>query len=91
MANETCQATDHQHHDGANYYVTVIQDGGGDWRCIVGPFATHGEALAMVDKARTVACDYDPKAHWYSFGTTAMAADYTKPAILNDRVAQSTV
>jgi hypothetical protein len=69
-----------------NYYVSVRRDDG-DFRCLVGPFRDdHAAALALVDKARTVAETVDPKAAWYSYGTLRTAYDYDKPGVLNDRV-----
>jgi hypothetical protein len=69
-----------------NYYVSVRRDDG-DFRCLVGPFRDdHPAAIALVDKARAVAEQLDPKAVWYAFGTLRTAYDYDKPGILNDRV-----
>jgi hypothetical protein len=51
-----------------NYYVSVRRDDG-DFRCLVGPFRDdHAAALALVDKARTVAETLDPKA-WLGTAT----------------------
>ena len=81
METCTCGA---QHHASANYYVSVVRDHKfDDARLLYGPFAAHAAALANVRIANNKACDVDPRAHWYSFGTVAMAADYTKPGILN--------
>ena len=69
-----------------NYYVSARRDDG-DFRCLVGPFRDdHGAALALVDKARTIALDLDPRAPWYSYGTLRMGYDYDKPGVLNDHV-----
>jgi hypothetical protein len=71
-----------------NYYVSVRRDDG-DFRCLVGPFRDdHGAALALVDKARKIAEDFDPKAIWYSYGTLRTEYDYDKPGILNAQVLQ---
>lgn len=68
-----------------NYYVTVRDSD--DYRCLVGPFPDdHTGALAWVDRANRLACDLDPKAHWYSYGTARLPADYAKPGILNERL-----
>lgn len=71
------------------YYVSVVRDaakGAVDCRLLAGPFATHAEALAKVERCREVACDIDPRAHWYGFGTVRMAPDYDKPGALNAKV-----
>ena len=71
-----------------NYYVSVRRDNG-DFRCLVGPFRDdHSAALALVDPARKIAQDVDPKAAWYSFGTVRTEYSYDKPGILNDKVLQ---
>lgn len=82
---ETCPAADHVHHEGANYYVSVIRPGrsADDARLLAGPYKTHGEALDAVPSVRRWADSVDPRAPWYAYGTTAMAADYTEPGIAN--------
>lgn len=69
-----------------NYYVSVRRDNG-DAVCLAGPFVDdHPAALAMVAAARRVACDIDPRAHWYSFGTLRTDHSYRRDGILNDRL-----
>lgn len=69
-----------------NYYVSVRRDDGAA-RCLAGPFRdNHAAALALVDKAREIAIDLDPRAHWYSFGTLRTSYDYSYPGILNNRL-----
>lgn len=69
-----------------NYYVSVRRDDG-DFRCLLGPYRDdHKAALAMVDEARKVAEELDPKAFWYSYGTLRTEYSYSKPGILNDRM-----
>ena len=79
-----CDCGEVRHHPGANYYVTVID--GTRWRCLVGPFTNHRDALQMVTKASAKAEELDIRAAFYAYGTTAMAQSYTKPGILNDHV-----
>jgi hypothetical protein len=50
-----------------HYYVSVID--GGRRGLIAGPWPTHAEALAAVDTVRAIACDVEPRAHFYAFGT----------------------
>lgn len=50
------------------YYVTVRK--GADTRLLRGPYLDdHAAALAAVPEATRIACDLDPRAHWYEFGT----------------------
>ena len=76
----TCPCTE-RHHLHAVYYVSVVR--ASDYRLLAGPFPTHQEALAWVDRAKAVAATLDPKAHWYGYGTVAMAPGYQKPGMLN--------
>lgn len=64
------------------YYVTVRRDDG-EFRLLRGPFLNdHAGALAAVDEARRRACELDPKAHWYSYGT-ARSLEYLGVGILD--------
>lgn len=68
-----------------NYYVTAISGEKVAW--LLGPFVNdHGAALGMVDAARAKACDIDPRAHWYSFGTARAEHDF--PGKLNGLLQQ---
>lgn len=87
-----CTCTDHP--EGATFYASVIEspDRGPDSPMVLaaGPFPTHGEALAVVDRVRTVVlAKWNPggRAHWFGFGTTAMKRSYTKPGKLNAELA----
>ncbi len=72
-----------------NYYVTVRRDNG-DAVFLAGPFRdNHRAALAMVDQARRVAQDLDPRAAWYGFGTARTAYSYDRPGKLNERLGLS--
>jgi hypothetical protein len=42
---------------------------------LAGPFEKHETALALVDTVRTLACEVDPKAWWYAFGTCSLPKD----------------
>ena len=51
------------------YYVTVRREDG-QFRPLFGPFKNdHARALHLVSKARSLACDRDPRGPWYSYGT----------------------
>lgn len=81
FAGLNCQCGEGAHYQGARYYVTVRRDDGAH-RFLVGPFVEHGEALALVDRARRVAESIDPKAVWYAFGT-AVCWINAAPGMLN--------
>lgn len=72
-----------------NYYVTVQRPdrrkpSGFDVRPLAGPYINdHAAALADVDKAAALACDMDPGAAFYAFGTTRLPETYSEPGILN--------
>lgn len=56
------------------YYVTVLD--GGKMGRLLGPFIDdHAAALAMVDKVRAKAEEFDPRAAFYAFGTARLPTD----------------
>lgn len=63
------------------YYVTCMD--GPSWWYMAGPYQTHTEALAAVDKACRIAADIDGKAWFMAWGTVRAKDDYRKPAKLN--------
>jgi hypothetical protein len=65
----------------AMFYVTVID--GPRHAFLAGPFATHEEALGMVDAARKQANEVDPRAWFYAYGTAKAPAGYKTPGVLN--------
>ena len=69
---------------GTNYYVSTVD--GSRFALLAGPFVAHAEACKWVDRARDEACRVDPRAWFYSFGTTAMRPEYSKPGKLNERL-----
>ena len=70
-----------------HYYVSVIDPETGRRGLLAGPWSTHAESLAKVDDVRRIACDLDPRAHWYAFGTARYAPDLDPvPGVLNDRL-----
>lgn len=54
------------------YYVTVID--GKKKGALLGPYATHQEALDNVARGTKLAMDSDPKAPWYAYGTAKVDA-----------------
>ena len=71
-----------------DYYVSIVRDKRRG--LLAGPFATHTEALAAVDKARNEACDVDPRAWWDLFGTCSLPRDLANPmGVLNTRLGVS--
>lgn len=67
------------------YYVTMARDGVGVAR-LAGPFNTHDEALANVDRVREEAEKADPRASFDSFGTAGVVSDNHRPGVLNERL-----
>lgn len=49
------------------YYVSAM-DHGKTW-LMAGPYDTHHQALADVDRARDIATEHDPRAWWKAWGT----------------------
>lgn len=64
-----------------NYYVTC-RDAGNSW-FMAGPYTTHAEALANVDKAMHIANNIDGKAWFMSWGTALCKNVYNKPGKLH--------
>lgn len=67
------------------YYVTIARHGKGVSK-LAGPFDTHDEAKAHVDRAIEEAVKIDPWAHFDGFGTAGVEADEHKPGVLNERL-----
>jgi hypothetical protein len=63
------------------YYVTCV-DGPAWWK-MAGPYATHGEALADVDRARGIADKIDGRAWFMGWGTVRAKDGDAKPGRLN--------
>ena len=57
-------------HVSVEFYVTVKDGPRTGW--LLGPYATHGEALDEVDRGSKLAEAADPRAHWYAFGTASV-------------------
>jgi hypothetical protein len=66
-----------------NFYVSIRR--GKRTGLLAGPFTTHDEALALVDKASSLARDVDPWADFDAFGTMSIE-NYDKPGVLNTRL-----
>jgi hypothetical protein len=61
------------HEPNASFFVSCIEDEGKRRNSfLLGPYTTHAEALANVERGRDLAVRNDPKAYWYSFGTCAI-------------------
>lgn len=58
-----------------HYYVSAVPDSGECWFAMVGPLATHQQALDLVDDVRRYAREFDPRSPWYRFGTNRVASD----------------
>ncbi len=57
------------------YYVSVKDEERRRHAYLLGPYNTHEEALANVQRGNNLACDAIPRAHWYAFGTCSVSAD----------------
>jgi hypothetical protein len=77
---ETCECGA-KHTAGSKYYVSAID--GKKTVLLSGPYATHAEAVALVDEIKDLAIKLDPKAAFASFGTVAMKSTYRKKGILD--------
>lgn len=68
-----------------DYYVSIIRDTRKG--LLAGPFPTHTEALAMVDRARDAAYEVDPRSWFDLFGTCSLPRSPTNhKGVLNDRL-----
>ena len=68
-----------------DYYVSIVRHKRRG--LLAGPFATHTEALAAVDKARNEACEVDQWAWFDLFGTCSLPRDLANPmGTLNQRI-----
>jgi hypothetical protein len=65
------------------FYVSVVD--GEQFGLLAGPFATHDEALALVDKAQALAEELNRRAVFYSFGTVQMKTG-ERDGLLNSRL-----
>jgi hypothetical protein len=62
-----------------NYFVTALD--GPSFYYMAGPYPTHAEALALVDKAKAIAYEHDGKAWFMAWGTAR--SERTEPGSLN--------
>lgn len=63
-----------------SYYVAVHRNS--DRRLALGPFNTHGAALAQVERVRWFVTERDRDGAWYSYGTARHPAG-RPPGVLN--------
>lgn len=56
-----------------HYYVSALRDT--RTALVSGPYSTHTEALALVDRARDIANDKDPRTVFDAFGTCRIPLD----------------
>ena len=75
------------------FYVSMIREAGTKAQrvaLLAGPFDTHDEALALVDRATNLAFEVDPWSGFDAFGTVRMKDEYRKPGVLNARLGIAT-
>jgi hypothetical protein len=63
------------------YYVTAVD--GPSWWKMAGPYQTHAEALADVDKARGITDKHDGRAWFMGWGTAHVKDGALLPGNLN--------
>lgn len=80
-----CPAGSHDNGDPGGFYVTV-KDGGRTGR-LLGPYDSHGEALARVEDGRRLAKAANDRAFWYAYGTSRVATGPRPAGLLNGRLA----
>jgi hypothetical protein len=68
------------------FYVTMVR--GDQVARLAGPFDTKDEADSMVDRARTLAQENDPRSAFDAFGVSAITSEDHKPGVLNDKLAE---
>ncbi len=84
-----CVAGSHNYGDPGGFYVTVKDGRRTGW--LLGPYATHAEAVAHVGDGRRLARAVDDRAAWYAFGTSRICNGHRPPGVLNKMLAaQST-
>lgn len=60
------------------YYVSVID--GNRKALLLGPFTNnHQAAIDHIEIARELAYQFDPRSHWYAFGTCRLPGDDSVP------------
>lgn len=59
------------------YYVTLKRDTRTAW--LLGPFAKHEAALAVVKPAYDKACELDPRAVFDAYGTSSITSEKSLP------------
>lgn len=64
------------HDSDERFFVTVADAGRVGY--LLGPYETHDEAIAEVDRAKSLARKADPFSHFYAFGTAGMPSDLAR-------------
>ncbi len=78
--NCNCNVPHHGGRHGFVYYVSVVR--GARRRLLDGPWPTHREALARVERVRRRANEMDPRSHFDGFGTASAPEDGAQPGLL---------
>lgn len=63
-----------------HYYASIMKPGTTQYVLALGPFAQHQSALDQVDAVNRKACELDPRAHWYAYGTCRLPIEDAAPA-----------
>lgn len=85
LAPEPCGCPPGAHDEGepGGFYVTMKRGARTAW--LLGPYATHEEALGKVPAAKVLAGLADPGAHFDAFGTSRVKGAVRPPGVLNAR------
>lgn len=79
IAIELCLCGKPSGHDaGSDFFVSIVRDPGTKGQrtgLVLGPYATHEEALANVDRGRVMASAADPFTAFDAFGTIGIEGD----------------
>jgi hypothetical protein len=67
------------------YFVSIVRSPT-QRGLLAGPYATHAEALAMVDTARRLACQFDAWADFDYFGTCSLPPGSGRRGVLNAKI-----
>jgi hypothetical protein len=78
-----CPTGAHGNGEPGGFYVTAKAGSRTAW--LLGPYGDHATALAHVDAGRLFARAADPRAHFYTYGTSRQVEGERRPGVLNER------
>lgn len=67
-----------EHPPGTAFYVSAVE--GRRWTFLLGPYETHAEALARVERGRAIVREHYPDLYpWVGIGTASVTPGETHP------------